>query len=113
MRALGPGSVSSFLKIALDVAHVLLWLALIGVVLAALAVLVFQPIVASSIQLDNVDVNGETNPERVREFIRSPAIPAVLAALALYIGGLVFIVRRLRRLFVTLRSVERRVGKEC
>ena len=102
MRALGPGSVSSFLKIALDVVHVLLWILLIILVMTVLGVLIAQPFIASNITLDNVDVNGETDPERVRELIRTPIIPGVIGAAACYIGGLVFIVGRLRRIFVTL-----------
>ena len=102
MRALGPGSVSSFLKIALDVVHVLLWILLICLVVLVLTILIAQPFVASNIQLDNVNVNGESDPERVRDLIRSPVIPTLVAAGACYIAGLVFIVGRLRRVFVTL-----------
>ena len=102
MRALGPGSVSSFLKIALDVVHVLLWLVLVIMVLVLLGTLVLQPFVASQVALGDVEVNGETDPRRIREIIRSPLIPGAMAAVAVYVGGLVFIVGRLRRVFVTL-----------
>ncbi|MFN4069069.1 MAG: DUF2975 domain-containing protein, partial [Brevundimonas aurantiaca] len=53
-RALGPGSVSSVLKVALDVAYVLLWL-VTGLLLLLLIAAVFIP-------LDNVNitVSGET-----------------------------------------------------
>jgi len=39
MRALGPGSVSSFLKVILDVFHFVLWIALGGAAIAIVAVL--------------------------------------------------------------------------
>ena len=53
-RALGPGSVSSVLKVALDVAYVLLWL-VTGLLLLLLIAAVFIP-------LDNVNitVSGDT-----------------------------------------------------
>ena len=101
MRALGPGSVSSFLKIALDVVHVLLWLLLVALLLTLLGTLVLQPF-AGQVSMSDVNVNGETDPERVRQMLRSPIIPAAVAAVAVYVGGLVFIVGRLRRVFVTL-----------
>jgi magnesium-transporting ATPase (P-type) len=103
MRALGPGSVSSFLKMALDVVHVLLWFLLIVMVLVLLGTIVLQPFIASQVALDgDFSVSGETDPERVRQFIRSPIIPGILAAVSVYVGGLVYIVGRLRRVFVTL-----------
>ena len=101
MRALGPGSVSSFLKIALDVVHVLLWLLLVCLLLGLLGALVAQPFVASQV-IGDVSINGETDPERIRDMIRSPLIPGAIAATAVYVAGLVFIVGRLRRVFVTL-----------
>ena len=102
MRALGPGSVSSFLKIALDVVHVLLWLLLVVLVLVFLGTLVLQPFIASQVTFSDVTVNGESDPRRIRELIRSPVIPGALASVAVYVAGLVFIVGRLRRVFVTL-----------
>ena len=99
MRALGPGSVSSFLKIALDVVHVLLWVVFVILVLTLLGTLVAQPFIAGQM---TIEVGDEADSEAVRRFVRSPFIPAVVAAGALYIGGLVFIVGRLRRVFVTL-----------
>ena len=98
MRALGPGSVSSFLKIALDVVHVLLWLLLVILVIALLGVLVALPFVGGM----SIEMGDEGDPEAIRRLIRSPLIPLAMAAGTLYIGGLVFIVGRLRRVFVTL-----------
>lgn len=103
MRALGPGSVSSFLKIALDVVHVLLWFLLGLLLIALLGTIVAQPFIASQVSMSgDIDINGETDPARIRAFIRSPLIPGAIAAVAVYVGGLVFIVGRLRRVFVTL-----------
>ena len=101
LRAIGPGSVSSVLKIALDVFHVLLWFLLIVAVLAFLGILVAQPFITASTAFD-VSLGGEADPERLRRMLRSPMIPAVVAAGAVYLGGLVFIVGRLRRVFLTL-----------
>ena len=99
MRALGPGSVSSYLKITLDVVHVLLWFLLGVMVLALLATLVAQPFIAGQM---TIDMDDGTDPEAVRRLVRSPFIPVLVAAAAAYVGGLVFIVGRLRRVFVTL-----------
>lgn len=101
LRALGPGSVSSVLKIGLDVFHVLLWFLLGLAVLGFLGLLVAQPFLTANVQIEG-SVNGETDPQRIRAMLRSPLIPGVLAAGALYLGGLVFIVGRLKRVFTTL-----------
>ncbi len=101
MRALGPGSVSSILKIALDVFNVLLWVVLAITVLLVFIVLIAQPFIASQV---TVDV-GAADPSRARDvdaIMRSPLIPALFAVAAIYVGGLVFIVGRLRRVFATL-----------
>jgi hypothetical protein len=102
LRAIGPGSVSSVLKIGLDVFHALLWLLLLLAVLTLLGILVAQPFIVANTSFEGTSINGETNPQRLREMLLSPAIPAVVAAGALYLGGLVFIVGRLRRVFLTL-----------
>ena len=102
LRAIGPGSVSSVLKIGLDVFHVLLWVLLALAVAAFLGILVAQPFITANTTFEGTSINGETSPERLREMLRSPLIPAVVAAGALYLGGLVFIVGRLRRVFLTL-----------
>ena len=102
LRAIGPGSVSSVLKIGLDVFHILLWCLLILAVAAFFLILVAQPFITANTTFEGTSINGETSPERLRELLRSPLIPAVVAAGALYLGGLVFIVGRLRRVFLTL-----------
>lgn len=102
MRALGPGSLSSFLKVALDLAYWVLWVTLALTVLLVFAVIIVTPL----IPLNNLDadfsINGDSDPETLRRFIRGPAIPLTMTAVAMYLGGLVVIVGRLRQIFMTL-----------
>jgi hypothetical protein len=100
MRALGPGSVSSLLKVGLDLVYVVLWIGLFGAVFILLGSLVIVPLIPVS-EL-NININGENDPETVRRFIRGPALPLLFGSGALYIGGLVIIVGRLRQVFETL-----------
>ena len=100
MRALGPGSVSSLLKVGLDLVYVVLWIALVAVGLTLFGSLVITPLI--TIPNIDFDINGETDPETIRRFLRGPAIPVALAAAALYLGGLVVVVGRLRQIFMTL-----------
>ena len=61
MRALGPGSVSSVLKIVLDVFHFVLWVAVAGVGVAILGVLLlsFKPeLLAGALLFDNPRLTG-------------------------------------------------------
>lgn len=96
MRALGPGSVSSFLKVILDVFYYVLWTAAGAVGLAAFVVILlsFKPdLLGHEISIDSWRIKG---PHMV-------AIAAVvLVALGLYVGGTIVIVGRLRRIFRTL-----------
>jgi hypothetical protein len=100
MRALGPGSVSSLLKVGLDLVYFVLWIGLAGLVIGVFGTLVLAPLVP----INNIDlsINGRSDPETIRRFVRGPAIPIVLCALALYLAGLVVIVGRLRHVFETL-----------
>ena len=98
MRALGPGSVSSFLKTILDVVYYALWV-LIGVVSTfALVTLLFSfnpGLLASWIPFS----------ERLASVVeRGPAFATVLVAGAAYMGGVLAIVDILRRIFVTLTA---------
>ncbi|HEY1560681.1 MAG TPA: DUF2975 domain-containing protein [Caulobacteraceae bacterium] len=96
MRALGRGSVSSFLKVILDVFHVVLWillaLATVGVVAALL--LSFRPdIISSHIDIDSLNVQGAW---------LGPAAAGLLVFTDLYLIGLIVVVNRLRAIFATL-----------
>ncbi len=96
MRALGPASVSSFLKVILDVFRFVLWIAAGGVTLAILAVLLlsFQPeLLASAVKVDAVRLDGPWI---------GPMAAAALLAIDLYLAGSMVIVAMLRRIFATL-----------
>jgi hypothetical protein len=96
MRALGPGSVSSFLKIILDVAQVALSIGLGVVTTLGLAALFihFDP----KIVFQDADFNAADAASARR------IIAGGLLIGALYIGGVLVIVGRLRRIFSTLTA---------
>ena len=96
MRALGPGSVSSFLKIILDVVHIALSIAVICTLLASLGALAINvsPWLASK-----VTILGVSDQAIVRRVIF-----AYLLMVAVYIGAIMVIVSRLRRIFATLTA---------
>lgn len=95
MRALGPGSVSSFLKIILDVVYAALW---VGVVVAALMVLAallfaFNPGLLDDVSLSSGQFAGKW-----------PTYTGGVAAASLYMAGILVIVGTLRRIFMTLTA---------
>ncbi len=96
MRALGPGSVSSFLKIILDVTHVALSIGLGVVTTLALATLFFH--FDPKYLFDGADfsVSDAASARRI--------ITGGLVIAALYIAGILVIVGRLRRIFSTLTA---------
>lgn len=99
MRALGPGSVSSLLKMILDVVYVALWIGVGGAAtLVALAALLlsFNPDLLSHITLTAA---GEEVVGR-----RGPFLFVGLISVGLYIAGVLVIVDRLRRIFSTLTA---------
>lgn len=95
MRALGPGSVSSFLKIILDVIYVGLWIFVSLLSLFTLIALLFSfnpELLAAMLPIsDAVSRNG-------------PLFAGALAAWALLLGGWMVIVERLRKIFATLTA---------
>lgn len=96
MRALGRGSVSSFLKVILDVFYVVLWilvaLATLGIFGALL--LSFRPdILGSHVNIDNLNVRGAW---------LGPAAAALALIADLYLIGGIVVVSRLRAIFATL-----------
>ncbi|HZL00573.1 MAG TPA: DUF2975 domain-containing protein [Caulobacteraceae bacterium] len=96
MRALGPGSVSSFLKVILDVFHLVLWIAVAGVSVGILAVLLlsFKPeLLGGHVTIDKWRIEGPW---------LGPIAAATLAGADLYLAGAIVIVGRLRRIFQTL-----------
>jgi len=97
MRALGPGSVSSFLKIILDVVYGALWIGVSGAGLLTLAglLLSFNPAL-----IDRLAITAGA-----AEIInRGPLLIGGLLAAALYMIGVLLIVDRLRRIFQTLTA---------
>ncbi len=96
MRALGPGSVSSFLKVILDVVRWVLLISIVGVSVAILAVLrlSFNPdLLGGAIKIGELQLKGAW---------LGPIAAATLLAADLYMGGALVIVGRLRRIFQTL-----------
>ncbi|MBW3558821.1 MAG: DUF2975 domain-containing protein [Proteobacteria bacterium] len=123
LRALGPGSVSSVLKAALDAANVIVWIGLIFFSLVFLSTLIAQPFLygeagdalLSQIQVEDAGSappegdgnritvnNSELTRDQVVALLRGPAIPVGCAFLIAYLGALAAITGRLRRVFVTL-----------
>ena len=101
MRALGPGSVSSFLKTVLDVVYygtaVILALLTLGLVAGLLAVS-FVPDLFREIA-ERLKIEGEVSPGRLA------ALGVALAVYGmLYLGALIAILSRLRKVFATLTA---------
>jgi hypothetical protein len=96
MRALGPGSVSSFLKVILDVFHFVLWAAVAVLIVAIVAVLLlsFRPeLLYSRLSVGQFHIAGPW---------LGPVFAATLLGIDLYLAGAIVIVGRLRRIFQTL-----------
>lgn len=97
-RTLGPGSVSSLLKIALDVAYVLLML-LTGILLMSFVVAVFVPLT----QVLDGQTYIEGSGDAAREVpVTRTLILFGLGASSAYFGGFLLILRNLRQIFRTL-----------
>lgn len=94
LRTLGPGSVSSLLKIALDVAYVLLAL-LTGVLLLLWVASIFIPI-------DHLNVTVSDGADGRQMPLTRPLLLFGLGAVTAYFGGFLMILRGLRKIFRTL-----------
>ena len=99
MRALGPGSVSSFLKIVIEVIYAALWVVLALQLVGVAALLIFQPFGANLLRVDP-DTLRIAGTEHVSG--RPLTVAGLLFAAAVYIGVLVLVFNRLRRVFGTL-----------
>ncbi|MDP3854585.1 DUF2975 domain-containing protein [Phenylobacterium sp.] len=97
MRALGPGSVSSFLKTILDVVFFALWagVILVGVLMLLAMLLSFNPALIDSISI-------RAGASEIANL--GPVMVGGLFAAALYMTGVLFIVERLRKIFMTLTA---------
>ena len=96
MRALGPGSVSSFLKIILDVAHVALSILLGVLVTLALAALFFH--FDPKILFNNADFTV-ADAQTARTIVTGSLLLG-----AVFVAGTLVIVGRLRRICATLTA---------
>lgn len=94
LRTMGPGSVSSLLKIALDVAYVLLALAT-GLLLIGVVVALFLP--PANLNIIVSDSSGGRELPLTRTLMLFG-----FGALAAYFGGFMLILRSLKRIFRTL-----------
>jgi len=96
---LGPGSVSSFLKIVLEVVHAALWVALGLLLIGGMALLVFQPFVG---QLYELDLHDLTRSHPANISISPMMLALCMFGFAIYVAVLVVVFNRLRRIFETL-----------
>jgi hypothetical protein len=106
MRALGPGSVSSFLKIILDVVFAALWIgvAVFALITLAAVLLSFNPDLLPRIRLPGEDGQTVRNTA-INELVKNgPSVTSGLFALVLYLCGILVIVAALRRIFTTLTA---------
>ncbi|WP_427790382.1 DUF2975 domain-containing protein [Brevundimonas diminuta] len=94
LRTIGPGSVASILKIALDVAYVLMIL-LTGLLLALWVASIFIPV-------DNLNVTVSDGASGREMPLTRPLLLFGLGALSAYFGGFLIILRYLRKIFRTL-----------
>jgi hypothetical protein len=100
MRTIGPGSIASLLKIALDVAYGVLWVSFVAVLLAAAAGLLALPFMAT-----HLDLSGTLNGQKTdaADVLRHwPMLLGAAVAVAAYVGVLLVIFFRLRQVFATL-----------
>jgi hypothetical protein len=106
MRALGPGSVSSFLKIILDVVFAALWIGVIALSLITLAALLlsFNPDLLANLSLGNDPASAARDSALGELASKGSSITSGLLAAALYLAGILVIVGSLRRIFTTLTA---------
>jgi hypothetical protein len=92
IRALGPGSVSSFLKVILDVFYVVLWIfaLLFAAIVVGLLLISFDP------QVLPPEIAAHA---RIMGHAPGLAAAAALGLLELSLAGVLIIVQRLRRIF--------------
>ena len=94
LRTLGPGSIASVLKIALDVAYVVMIL-VTGLLLLLWVASIFIP-------LDNLNVTVSDGADGREMPVSRPLLLFGLGALTAYFSGFLLILRDLRKIFRTL-----------
>ncbi len=93
-RTIGPGSVSSLLKIALDVAYVLL-IVITAALLLALVAAIFIP-------LSDIDITVTGDDGGLQQPLTRSLLLFGLGALSAWFGGFLMILRNLRMIFRSL-----------
>jgi hypothetical protein len=103
LRAMGPGSVSSFLKVILDVVFAALWtsLAILGVVTVAALLVRFNPDLVIGLR---AGADGAPNADITKLLANGANILRSLASAVLYLAAILVIVGSLRRIFMTLTA---------
>ena len=94
LRTLGPGSVSSLLKIGLDVAYGLLWI-ILGVLLLAFVAAILIPLDNLVAEVGEPGAGNQIPLER-------PLLLFAVGSFCAYFGAFALIVGRLRAIFRTL-----------
>jgi hypothetical protein len=101
MRTIGPGSIASLLKIALDVAYMVLWVSFVAIIFATAAGLLALPFMANGALNLHGALNG--GPTDAAALLRHwPMLLAAAVAVTAYVGVLLVIFFRLRQVFATL-----------
>ncbi len=99
MRTFGPGSVSSFLKTTFDVAYWLLWASAAALLISTAAGLLWQPFLGPRPQ----DATGAL--AQADALLRGgPMLLALALGAGVYLGALLVVVDRLRRVFATMST---------
>ncbi len=96
MRTLGPGSVSSFLKVILDVVYVALAISVVLIGVGMVVTLLFD--------VDPALFSNLIRAGAVQGNLTGPEIAAELLGAGLYAGGVLVICGELRRIFATLTA---------
>ena len=100
MRTIGPGSIASLLKIALDVAYAVLWAVLVIMVVAFAAALLALPFVANHWSSANT---WNSHPVSQAALLgRWPMLVGAALAIIAYVAVLLIIFFRVRQVFATL-----------
>jgi hypothetical protein len=102
MRTIGPGSIASLLKIALDVAYAVLWATLVLLIFAFVVALLALPFMANTASFRGA-FNIDGHPSDAATVLRHwPMLAGAGVAVLIYVGVLLVIFFRLRQVFATL-----------
>lgn len=114
MKALGRGSIASYLEIALNMIGVVLWVSFGAVILGSVVYVAVLALISAGVLPETIIESGRghiNSPGVDAEFNMDSSmawqlvLPALLSALIAITGGLI-IVRRLKKLFASFRSAE-------